>query len=456
MKISTLIHNAVIVNAGRRFSGYVAVDADGFIAAVAEGDAPAALLDRADECVDAAGALLLPGVIDEHVHFRDPGLTFKADIASESRAAAAGGVTSVMDMPNTKPATVSVEEWERKMEHAAAVSAVNYAAWIGASADNFDELARADYTRVPGVKIFAGTSTGNMAVDGDDLFRRIFLDIPALKAVHSEDDAIISANAAEAAARYGSPEAVPVGEHWRIRSREACLVCTDKLVKLQQATGARLQVMHISTADELKFFTAGDPGRKRLTAETCVQYLWWSESDYATLGAAIKCNPAIKADTDREALRQAVRDGRIDVIATDHAPHLPADKTGGALKAASGIPLIQFALPMMLELCRRGVFDITTVVEKMCHAPARIFGIDRRGFIVEGMHADLVLVSVTDEGYTVSRDMIQSKCGWSPLEGATLHHRVSTTWVNGSKVWDGSKAIYSGKAEALTFNRQDR
>lgn len=452
MKIKTIIHNTIIFSGEGRIHGYVAIDSDGFIAEVGQGDVPQELASDADDCIDAAGAWLLPGVIDEHVHFRDPGLTHKADIASESLAAAAGGVTSVMDMPNTRPATVSLEAWRQKTEIARKSSAVNYAAWIGATADNFNELAGADYSKIPGVKIFAGTSTGNMAVGGDELFRKIFTEIPALKAVHSEDDAIIARNAREACSRYGGESLVPVEEHPQIRSRQACLECTRHLVELQRATDTRLQVMHISTADELDYFTSGPSDSKRLTAETCVQYLWWSDSDYTALGAKIKCNPAIKSAADREALRQAVRNGVIDVIATDHAPHLPQDKVGGALTAASGIPLIQFSLPMMLELCHAGVFDVETVVEKMCHAPARIFGIDRRGFIKKGMHADLTLVSDgTGEPYTVTANDVISKCGWTPLEGTKLHHRVLSTWVNGSLVWDGKQAFLTGKAQALEF-----
>ncbi len=452
--IVTIIHNACIINATGRIHGYVCVDADGIIADVQQGSPSDALLIKASRVIDANGAWLLPGVIDEHVHFRDPGLTRKADVATESRAAAAGGITSVMDMPNTAPPTTSIEAWQAKMQRYADACIVNYACWIGASANNLDQLLAADYTRVPGVKIFAGTSTGNMAVDGDDLFKRIFSEVPALKAVHAEDDAVIADNTARIIEQYGSPEAVPVYEHPIIRSRRACTECTDRLVKLRQATDARLQVMHISTADELQYFTAEAQrplAEKRLTAETCVQYLWWCDADYERLGARIKCNPAIKADSDRLALLEAVRDGRIDVIATDHAPHLSDDKQGGALKAASGIPLIQFSLPMMLELARRGYFTVETVVEKMCHAPAVIFGIEGRGSIATGCHADMVLVSAGDTTYIVEHEMIQSKCAWSPLEGTALHHRVLATWVNGRQVWNGSECTDSGAAQPLRF-----
>lgn len=451
---TTIIHNACIINASGRMQGYVCVDARGMISDVQPGTPSDSLLATASRVIDANGDWLLPGVIDEHVHFRDPGLTHKADVATESRAAAAGGITSVMDMPNTAPTTTSLEAWQAKMERYAEASVVNYACWIGASAHNIDQLLEADYSRVPGVKIFAGTSTGNMAVGGDDLFRRIFREVPALKAVHAEDDAIIADECARITAHYGAADAVPVNQHPNIRSRRACAECTDHLVKLRDATDARLQVMHISTADELQYFSpaADKPlADKRLTAETCVQYLWWSDSDYERLGAGIKCNPAIKADSDRRALLKAVRDGLIDVIATDHAPHLPADKQGGALKAASGIPLIQFSLPMMLELAHQGHFTAETVVEKMCHAPAIIFGIDRRGFIAPGYHADMVLVSAGHTPYTVKRDMIQSKCGWSPLEGTSLHHRVLATWVNGRMVWNGTECTDTGAAQPLRF-----
>ncbi len=451
MSATSVIYNAIIFNPEGHFNGYVCIGADGCIARIGKGDVPAEIITDTANKTDAHGAWLLPGIIDEHVHFRDPGLTFKADIASESRAAAAGGVTAFMDMPNTKPPTTSHKAWEEKMIIAAEKSVINYACWIGANADNFDQLAQADYTKIPGIKIFAGTSTGNMAINGDELYTRIFSEIPILKAVHSEDDATIAANAERAATDYGSTEAVPVEEHPRIRSREACMKCSKHLVDLQRATGSKLQIMHVSTADELQLLSSDSIDKKRLTAETCVQYLWWDSTDYPHLGAGIKCNPAIKNASDRMALLQAVRNGRIDVIATDHAPHLQSDKQGGALKAVSGIPLIQFSLPMMLELCKRGEFSVETVVEKMCHAPAVIFGIERRGCIRTGFYADLVLVSPGNTPYIVNKDMLLSKCGWSPLEGTKLHHKVLSTWVNGKLVWDGNRIIRTDAAMPLRF-----
>lgn len=450
--MKTLLHNAIIVNEGRSTKGWVLIDGTR-IARVGEGDPADGIFSEADETVDAGRRLLLPGVIDEHVHFRDPGLTRKADIATESRAAVAGGVTSFFDMPNTIPQTVSVAEWDAKMRRAAAVSVANYAFWIGATDYNLHELLIADYTRIPGVKAFVGSSTGDMALRRNGALREVMEQVKARIAVHAEDDAIIRANVAAEKEKY-APDDVPVDRHPHIRSREACLRATETTLALARATDASLQVMHISTADELALFSpGGDLARKKITAETCVQYLWWADSDYSSLGAAIKCNPAIKSPADRAALRDAVRGGVIDVIATDHAPHLSSDKQGGALTAASGIPLIQFSLPMMLTLAKRGEWSVETVVEKMCHAPAEIFGVVDRGYIRPGYFADLVLVDM-DTDYSVSASDVLSRCGWTPLEGETLSARVVSTWVNGHKVWNGATIDDSHTGYPLLFNRK--
>lgn len=434
--MKTLIYNARIVNEGTSFTGYVMIDGKR-IAAVGQGEPPQPLHRDAESTVDAAGKLLLPGAIDEHVHFRDPGLTRKADIATESRAAVAGGITTFFDMPNTIPQTTTIKAWEEKMQRASEVSVANYAFWIGAADNNLEELLIADYSRIPGVKAFVGSSTGDMALRRRDALKEVMQQVKALIAVHAEDDAIIAANAAREKKAY-APDEVPVERHPAIRSREACISATASVVEMARATGARLQVMHISTADELSLFTSGTPlPEKRVTAETCVQYLWWCEEDYPRLGSKIKCNPAIKSAADRDALRRAVNEGLIDVIATDHAPHLADDKQGGALTAASGIPLIQFSLPMMLTLAGRGVMSVETVVEKMCHAPARIFGVLDRGFIREGYFADLVMVDPHAE-HTIMPSYVLSRCGWSPLAGENLSAKVEATWVNGHMAWNGT------------------
>lgn len=421
-----VLTNAEIVNEGRRHRGYVAVDPP-YITEVGEGDYHGDLPAR-----DLGGRLLLPGVIDTHVHFREPGLTAKADIRSESRAAAAGGVTSYFDMPNCVPQTVSPEALEDKFRRAAGDSLVNYAFYIGAAKGNLPVLENADYKAVPGIKLFLGASTGGMQVEDEEYLDRIFR-LPQRIAVHSEDQAIINRNAAAARERYPEGE-IPMREHARIRSAEACRECTRKAVERARTHGTRLHVCHISTADELDFLTPGIPlGEKRITGEVCVQHLWFSDRDYDRLGAKIKCNPSVKGVEHRDALRRAVRNGVIDVVSTDHAPHLPADKEGDALHAASGIPLIQFSLPCMLEGARRGWWSLERVVELMCHNPAQLFGIERRGFLRPGYYADLVIVEETPA--EVTRESILSKCGWSPFEGETFSHTVCATYVNGKRVY---------------------
>lgn len=447
----TLIYNARVVNEGSAALGYVTI-AGRFIDIVGTGHAPQALIDGVATAIDAGGRLLLPGAIDEHVHFRDPGLTHKADMATESRAAVAGGVTSFIDMPNTVPATTTCAAVDDKIERAAAVSCANYGFFIGATNTNLDQLLAADYTKVAGVKLFLGSSTGNMLVDSESTISRIFSEVPALIAVHAEDESIISANRKTFGEEYGDD--VPVNFHPAIRSRKACVEATRKAVEGARKYGARLHVLHISTADELQFFSPGPVEGKRITAETCPQYLLFCDEHYARFGARIKCNPAIKRAADREALRAAVASGVIDVIATDHAPHLEAEKQGGALKAVSGMPMVQFSLPVMVSLAAEGSFPITRVVEKMSHNPARIFGIDRRGFIRPGYYADLALVDDACEPYTVSAGMVLSKCGWSPLEGAPLGARVDITWVNGKVVWRYGVLFSSPAGMPLKFRQK--
>ncbi len=419
--ITRLIYNARVVNEGRSFLGYVAVGDDGLIADVAEGNPSREMIDAAKEAVDAQGWLLLPGAIDAHVHFRDPGLTHKGDFATESAAALAGGVTSVIDMPNVKPVTVTLADWERKMERAAQVSRVNYSAYIGATADNIPSLKDLDYSRVAGVKLFLGSSTGNMLLNDPATLRRLLSTVPAVIAVHAEDDAMVKAGMEWARGEFEGRE-VPIPMHSAIRSRRACFSAAKQIVELARETGARLHLLHVSTQEELSLLDTGRVGEKRVTAETCPHYLLLSAYDYPRLGAKMKCNPAIKLPSDAAALRQALLDGRIDTIGTDHAPHLWSEKQGDALSAASGMPSIQFALPLMLDTLPPEV-----VVEKMAHNPARVFGMDRRGFLRKGYHADMALVSPSR--WTITRNDILSPCAWSPYEGRVLNHRVERAWV---------------------------
>ena len=443
------IHNARIVNLGREYTGYVAIDGE-FIHAMGDGAAPEALLAASQEVIDAAGMLLIPGCIDDHVHFREPGLTHKADIASESRAAVAGGVTSYMDMPNTKPLTITAEALEEKFDIAARSSVANYSFFIGATNDNIDTLLSIDNKRVAGVKLFLGSSTGNMLVDESDVLHRLFRECRTLISVHSEDEAIIRERRAFYTGRFG--EDLSVFYHPLIRSAEACYVCTERAVELARRYGTRLHVAHISTARELELFWAEPLLDKRITAEACVHHLWFTDNDYASLGTRIKCNPAIKTTADRNALRDAVNNGAIDLIATDHAPHLLSEKQGGALTAASGSPYVQFSLIMMLELVRQGVFSTVTVVEKMCHAPAMLYNIDRRGILRPGYYADIVLID-TNTRHTVTKEDVLSKCGWSPLEGTTFHSRVSKTFVNGKCIYSDGVVADNLASHPLKFNR---
>lgn len=446
----TIIYNGVIVNDGRSFKGYILFDEEGEIRAVRRGIPPCGLVDSCVDSYDAEGCLVLPGVIDDQVHFRDPGLTHKGDIATESRAAAAGGVTSFMDMPNTKPPTVTTEALRGKLERAREVSAVNYSFFIGATNDNLHTLLATDFTRCPGVKLFLGSSTGNMLVDEEKTLNEIFARVPAIIAVHSEDEATIRANRERISSEH--PEGVPVELHPAIRSREACVLSTVKAIKRARKYGTRLHVLHLSTAEEALMFSKRPLRAKRITSEVSVHHLWFCDEDYARLGTRIKMNPAIKSAADRDALRKALRDGRIDIVATDHAPHLLSEKEGDALVAASGAPMVQFSLPLMLEMADMGIFTRELVVEKMCHAPARLFGIRKRGFLRKGYAADIAVVR-TAAPYTVTDDMAQSRCGWTPLAGTVLHNRVVATWVDGKAVWRDGVIDSEVRGKALRFDK---
>ncbi len=435
--MTTLIHNALIVNEGATKRGALLVDGEQIAAIYSADDA----LPQADTIVDAQGAYLLPGVIDGHVHFREPGLTQKGDIQSESQAALAGGVTSVMDMPNVVPQTTTNELWAQRMQMGAERSFVNYAYYLGATNDNLPEIESVDTRRVPAIKLFMGSSTGNMLVDNQETLRQLFSRSPLPIMAHCEDTDTINQRMQEAQALWGEDPAVE--HHPWIRSREACLRSASLAAQLARETGARLHIAHLSTQEELDL--VGD----NITAEACVGHLLFCDQDYNTLGTRIKVNPSIKTAEDRQALRQALSDGRITTIATDHAPHQLSDKQGGAKCAASGMPIVQFSLPCMMDLASQGVLTVERMVELMCHAPATLYNIKQRGFLRTGYQADLVLVEPSE--WTVSRKDILSKCQWSPLEGHTLHHRVAQTYVNGHLCYDHGTICPTLHAQALEF-----
>ena len=443
----TYIKNARIVNEGQIFEGSLVI-ADEVIAEVLRADELP--YTACEETIDAQGCYLLPGVIDDHVHFRDPGLTHKADMYTESMAAAAGGVTSYMDMPNTNPQTTTLEALEDKFKDAATKSIVNYSFYFGATNNNADSLALLDKKKVCGVKLFMGSSTGNMLVDQMETLKNIFANAGMLIATHCEDQYIISANTATYKEKYG--EDPDVKYHPEIRDEEACYQSSALAVQLAKETGARLHIMHISTAKELDLLENKPITDKNITAEACVSHLFFCDEDYETFGARIKCNPAIKAKKDRDALRQALTGNLIDVIGTDHAPHLLSEKQGGALKAVSGMPTLQFSLTAVMELVHEGALTIEQLVQKMCHAPATLYQIKNRGFIRPGYQADLVLVNPTEE-WTVNNDCILSKCGWSPMEGQTFHSKVVKTFANGHIVYDGQQVDTDYRGQALAFDR---
>ncbi|MBP5776415.1 MAG: dihydroorotase [Prevotella sp.] len=421
----TLIQGGTIVNEGCTFDGAIVIE-DEVISQIQQGHTiPEASYD---EVIDASGCFVLPGVIDDHVHFREPGLTEKADIDSESRAAAAGGVTTYFDMPNTVPQTTTLEALEEKFALAAQKSHVNYAFFFGATNDNVDLFPQLDPHRIPGIKLFMGSSTGNMLVDRQEALERIFASAQLPIMTHCEDTDIINRNMAEAKRKYGDDPKVI--HHPEIRSEEACYESTRLAVELARKHDARLHVAHLTTAKELALFDLNP----KITAEATVSHLYFCDRDYTSHGTHIKCNPAIKTERDREALREALNDGRISVIGTDHAPHLLSQKEGGCAKAASGMPMIQFSLVTMLELVDQGVLTLERLVELMCHNPARLFEVRGRGFLREGYQADIVLVR-PHAGWTVTKDVILSKCGWSPMENHMYLWRVEQTLCNGHTVF---------------------
>lgn len=441
--MKTLIFGGKIVNEGATRVASLIVDNDTITDIIEGNEAPRG---NYDQIVDATGCFVLPGVIDDHVHFRDPGLTAKADMETESRAAAYGGVTSYFDMPNTNPQTTTVETLEAKYEEAASKSHVNYGFFIGATNDNIDVVTTVDPHRVPGIKLFMGSSTGNMLVDKKDVLKQLFTKTTLPIMAHCEDTDIINRNMAEAKQKYGDdPE---VCHHPEIRSEEACWESTRLAVELANETGAHLHVAHLTTARELQLFGKSS----NVTAEAVIAHLFFANTDYATLGTRIKCNPAIKTPHDREALRQALADGRIATIGTDHAPHLLQDKEGGCARAASGMPMIQFSLVAMLELVDNGVISIERLVELMAHNPARLFEVSQRGFLRPGYKADVVLVK-PNSPWTVDKECIQSKCGWSPMEGHTFQWQVRTTICNGHIIYNNGAFDTNSRGEALEFRK---
>jgi dihydroorotase len=438
-----LIRNAELVNEGRRVHADLRVSGTRIDAIGAD------LAARADEQVfDAAGLWLLPGMIDGHVHFREPGYTAKADMASESRAAIAGGVTSFIDMPNTKPATLTHALLEDKYAIASRTSLANYAFYFGASNDNLEAIRALDPRQVPGVKVFLCESTGNLCVSDPATLEGVFRDSPVTVLVHCEDAHTIHANLDRAKAQYG--DAIPMALHPEIRSRQACLESTQWAVATARRLGTRLHVLHVSTADELALFAPGPVAGKQITAETCVHFLRWCDADYATLGGKVKCNPAIKAAADRAALTRALADTRIDILATDHAPHLESEKANPYTRCPSGIPLIQFALQSALECVLRDAFTLERLVEAYAHAPATRFAIKDRGFLREGYFADLVLVD-PNQSHTVGRQEIQSKCGWSPFEGDTFRTSIAATFVNGNLAVRNGEVLGTAPGMRLAF-----
>ena len=443
----TWIRQALIVNEGICFAGSVVIENE-IISEVLHGDECPSL--PCDEEIDAHGCYLIPGVIDDHVHFRDPGLTHKADMVTETAAAAAGGVTSFMDMPNCNPQTTTLDALEQKFTDAASKCIVNYSFYFGATNNNVHLLQELDKTKVCGIKLFMGASTGNMLVDRMEALRTIFSEAGMLIATHCEDQNIIRQNTEQFKKLYG--EDPDVCYHPLIRSEEACYRSSSLAVQLAQETGARLHILHISTARELELFEDKPIREKKITAEACVSHLFFSDEDYRTLGTRIKCNPSIKTLQDRNALRQALQTNKIDVIGTDHAPHLLSEKNGGALKAVSGMPTLQFSLVSIFELVHERILTVEQLVQKMCHAPAELYQIKKRGYIRPGYQADLVLVD-PNRTWTVTSDCIESKCGWSPMEGKNFHAQVIQTFVNGVSVYAHGKVNKEHHGQALTFER---
>jgi len=444
---SYLIKNANVVNEGKIFSGDVLIQ-DDRIAEIAE---TISVKSSETRVIDADGHYLIPGMIDDQVHFREPGLTHKATIATESKAAVAGGITTFIEMPNTVPQATTIDLLEEKFDVASRDSWANYSFMFGGTNDNLEEILKVDPKKVAGLKLFLGSSTGNMLVDNPETLENIFSKTDLLISAHCEDEATIRENLAKAKESFG--DEIPIDQHPIIRSEEACYISSSNAIALAKKTGARLHVFHLSTAKETALFSNKKPLKdKRITAEVCVHHLWFTDEDYAKKGTKIKWNPAVKTAEDREGLWKALIDDRIDVIATDHAPHTKEEKDNGYLNAPSGGPLVQHAVEALFEMHHKGRISVEKLVEKMCHNPAILFEIKDRGYIREGYKADLVLVD-PNAPWTVTKDNIGYKCGWSPFEGTTFKSRITHTFVNGILCYEGGKYPNKPNAERITFNR---
>ncbi|MEA1875100.1 MAG: dihydroorotase [Bacteroidota bacterium] len=444
MKI--LIKNATIINEGKRFEASLLIKDERIVSLIIDNHYP-----EADKIIDATGKYLIPGIIDDQVHFRQPGMEQKANIFSESRAAAVGGVTSFMEMPNTNPTTTDMQRFEEKMQIASKDSLVNYGFYIGATEDNLSVIEKLPADKVAGVKIFMGSSTGDLLVNKPKILERIFKASPILIATHCEDDNVILANLQNYLNQYGNN--IPIKYHPAIRSAEACYRSSALAVELATKTNANLHILHLSTAKEMDLFSNSAIQNKKITAEVCAHHLWFSEEDYEKKGTLIKWNPAIKSKTDRDALRKALKSNKLDIIATDHAPHLLSEKQNPYTSAPSGAPLVQHSLQIMMELASQHVITEEMVIEKMCHNPAIRYQVKDRGFIRKDYFADLVLID-PNANHKVQKNNLFYKCGWSPLEGQTFHHEIMMTMVNGHIVWENNTLIENeAAAKALVFER---
>lgn len=442
-----LINKATIINEGSSFIGSVLIEGEK-ISEIFRDDVSEGIFNSCNKVIDARGLYLMPGVIDDQVHFRDPGLTHKGDFYTESRAGVAGGVTSYMEMPNTKPQTITNDDLFRKLEMAAEKSASNFSFYLGATNDNISELKKIDKKYVCGVKVFMGASTGNMLVNNERALQQIFAEVDSLIATHCEKEEIIRDNVDIYKKKFG--ENIPIKYHPIIRSTEACYQSSAQAIELADKYGSRLHVLHLSTAREMSLLSNSPLEDKKITGEVCVHHLWFTDKDYERLGTKIKWNPAVKSVEDRNAIREALITGKLDVVATDHAPHLLSEKEGGCLQAASGGPLVQHSLQVMLELAHEGLFTKEFIVEKMCHAPAKLFGVKGRGFIRKGYYADLVLIDPS-ETYTVTDKNILYKCGWSPFEGETFHNSINKTFINGQIAFEDGVVSEKLFGKALEF-----
>ena len=446
--MKTLIKDATIINEGLNYTGSVLIN-DNKIEKVFPHIFPSDFDLKEVEVINAKGLYLIPGVVDDQVHFREPGLTQKGEIATESRAAVAGGITTFMEMPNTNPQAVTQDLLQQKYDRAAEVSAANYSFYMGATNTNLDEVLKTDPTKVCGIKVFMGSSTGNMLVDDETVLSEIFKHAPTLVATHCEDEATIQKNIKIARKRYG--ENVPMSRHAHIRSDEACYKSSSKAIELASKFDTRLHVLHLSSAKEMALFSGGKVADKKITAEVCVHHLWFDEKDYIKHGTRIKWNPSIKTEDDKKALWDALLSDKIDVIATDHAPHTLEEKNNTYFNAPSGGPLVQHSLVAMLEMSKKGFIRIEKVIQKMCHTPADLFRVEKRGYIREGYFADLVLID-PNRSWTVSPENILYKCGWSPFEGTEFSHKVVSTFVNGKEVFKNDEVINTIHSARISFS----